>query len=328
MDLVEPIMGVRHWDPTVVVEPETVTVRFEAGWPVALNGAHLRDRRRSRGRGQRHRRPPRPRHVATRSRTASSRPRAGASTRRPGMALLHIAYERLVTAIHNEATIENYRTMGRRLGRLLYEGRWFDPQSLMLREPIQRWVGSAVTGEVTRAAAAGRRLHDPRHHRPRPHLPARAAVDGAGRGRRLRARSTASGSSTCATSTSTTPATSSTCTAAAGALGPGRGRRRRARDRRRTRRREHALARPVRRRPGRGAAGLHRQPAVRPAAGRRRHRRLARPRARAWYGPGSSTPTRRPPCWPPSTPSPTSWPPARSPSCRPTRTSTPPSSVG
>jgi argininosuccinate synthase len=65
------------------------------------------------------------------------------------MALLHIAYERLVTAIHNENTIENYRTMGRRLGRLLYEGRWFDPQSLMLREPLQRWVGSAVTGEVT-----------------------------------------------------------------------------------------------------------------------------------------------------------------------------------
>jgi argininosuccinate synthase len=67
----------------------------------------------------------------------------------PGLALLHIAYERLVTAIHNEATIENYRTMGRRLGRLLYEGRWFDPQSLMLREPLIRWVGTAVTGEVT-----------------------------------------------------------------------------------------------------------------------------------------------------------------------------------
>jgi argininosuccinate synthase len=67
----------------------------------------------------------------------------------PGLALLHIAYERLVTAIHNENTVENYRTMGRRLGRLLYEGRWFDPQSLMLREPLMRWVGSAITGEVT-----------------------------------------------------------------------------------------------------------------------------------------------------------------------------------
>ena len=67
----------------------------------------------------------------------------------PGLALLHIAYERLVTAIHNEGTIDNYRTMGRRLGRLLYEGRWFDPQSLMLRESLLRWIGSAVTGEVT-----------------------------------------------------------------------------------------------------------------------------------------------------------------------------------
>src|SRR5262245_47674134 len=67
----------------------------------------------------------------------------------PGMALLHLAYERLVSAIHNEGSLENYRTMGRRLGRLLYEGRWFDPQSLMLREPLMRWVGSAVSGEVT-----------------------------------------------------------------------------------------------------------------------------------------------------------------------------------
>jgi argininosuccinate synthase len=67
----------------------------------------------------------------------------------PGLALLHIAYERLVTAIHNENTIENYRQMGRRLGRLLYEGRWFDPQSLMLREPLMNWVGSLITGEVT-----------------------------------------------------------------------------------------------------------------------------------------------------------------------------------
>jgi argininosuccinate synthase len=67
----------------------------------------------------------------------------------PGLALLHIAYERLVSGIHNENSIENYRTMGRRLGRLLYEGRWFDPQSLMLREPLMRWIGSAVTGEVT-----------------------------------------------------------------------------------------------------------------------------------------------------------------------------------
>jgi argininosuccinate synthase len=148
MDLVEPIMGVRHWDPTVIIEPEVVTVRFEAGWPVALGGATFAS----------------PVDLVVEANTIGGRHGLGMSDQienriieaksrgiyeAPGMALLHIAYERLVTAIHNEATIENYRTMGRRLGRLLYEGRWFDPQSLMLREPIQRWVGSAVTGEVT-----------------------------------------------------------------------------------------------------------------------------------------------------------------------------------
>ncbi len=148
MDLVEPIMGVRHWDASVAVEPETVAVRFEAGWPVALGGrtfdsavdlvveANAIGGRHGLGMSDQ---------IENRIIEAKSRGIYEA----PGMALLHIAYERLVTAIHNEATIENYRTMGRRLGRLLYEGRWFDPQSLMLREPLQRWVGSAVTGEVT-----------------------------------------------------------------------------------------------------------------------------------------------------------------------------------
>ena len=88
----------------------------------------------------------------------------------PGLALLHIAYERLVTAIHNEDTMENYRTMGRRLGRLLYEGRWFDPQSLMLREPLHALGGLGRHRRGDGAAASGRRLHDPRHHRPAPHL--------------------------------------------------------------------------------------------------------------------------------------------------------------
>jgi argininosuccinate synthase len=148
MDLVEPIMGVRHWDPTVTIEPEVITVRFEAGWPAALNGctfdsavalvveANAIGGRHGLGMSDQ---------IENRIIEAKSRGIYEA----PGMALLHIAYERLVTAIHNEATIENYRTMGRRLGRLLYEGRWFDPQSLMLREPIQRWVGTAITGEVT-----------------------------------------------------------------------------------------------------------------------------------------------------------------------------------
>ena len=77
----------------------------------------------------------------------------------PGLALLHIGYERLVSAIHNEASVDNYRTMGRRLGRLLYEGRWFDPQALTLRDPLQRFIASAITGEVDGAAAPRRRLH-------------------------------------------------------------------------------------------------------------------------------------------------------------------------
>jgi argininosuccinate synthase len=148
MELVEPIMGVAHWDPAVVIEPETVTIGFEAGFPTTINGATFAD------------------HVELVSAANAIGGRHGlgmcdqienriieAKSRgiyeAPGMALLHIAYERLVTGIHNEGTLENLRTMGRRLGRLLYEGRWFDPQAVMLREPLMRWVGSVVTGEVT-----------------------------------------------------------------------------------------------------------------------------------------------------------------------------------
>ncbi len=148
MDLVEPIMGVRHWDPAVTVEPEAVTVTFEQGWPIAINHTEFASRfdlvhaaniiggRHGLGMSDQ---------IENRIIEAKSRGIYEA----PGLALLHIAYERLVTAIHNEGSIDNYRTMGRRLGRLLYEGRWFDPQSLMLREPLQRWIGSAVTGSVT-----------------------------------------------------------------------------------------------------------------------------------------------------------------------------------
>ena len=148
IEIVEPIMGVAAWDPAVEIATEDVTVRFEEGWPVAINGATFSD------------------HVALVMEANASGGRHGlgmsdqienriieAKSRGiyegPGLALLHIAYERLLTGIHNEGTLENYRTMGRRLGRLLYEGRWFDPQSLMLREALQRWVGAAVTGEVT-----------------------------------------------------------------------------------------------------------------------------------------------------------------------------------
>ena len=148
LDLVEPIMGVKHWDASVGVEPELVSVRFEAGWPVAINGAEFATKvdlvyeanriggRHGLGMSDQ---------IENRIIEAKSRGIYEA----PGMALLHICYERLVSAIHNEGTVDNYRTMGRRVGRLMYEGRWFDPQSLMLREPLQRWVGAAVTGEVT-----------------------------------------------------------------------------------------------------------------------------------------------------------------------------------
>jgi argininosuccinate synthase len=148
MDLVEPIMGVKHWDADVKVRPEVVSVRFVEGWPVALNGATFESRvdlvHEANRIGGRHGLGTSDQ-IENRIIEAKSRGIYEA----PGMALLHIAYERLVTAIHNEATIDNHRTMGRRLGRLLYEGRWFDPQSLMLREPLQRWVGAAITGEVT-----------------------------------------------------------------------------------------------------------------------------------------------------------------------------------
>ena len=148
MEIVRPIMGVPHWDPSVEIVAEDVSIRFEEGWPVAIDGVEYDDQvalvmaanaiggRHGLGMSDQ---------IENRIIEAKSRGIYEA----PALALLHIAYERLVTAIHNENTIENYRTMGRRLGRLLYEGRWFDSQSLMLREPLLHWVGTAVTGEVT-----------------------------------------------------------------------------------------------------------------------------------------------------------------------------------
>jgi argininosuccinate synthase len=148
MKIVEPIMGVAHWDPAVAIEPEVVTIRFEAGVPVALNDDELRD----------------PVALVHRANEIGGRHGLGMSDQienrvieaksrgiyeAPGMALLHIAYERLLTAIHNEDTLDRYATEGRLLGRLLYEGRWFEPQALMLRDALQRWVAAVVTGEVT-----------------------------------------------------------------------------------------------------------------------------------------------------------------------------------
>ena len=148
MHLVSPIMGLRFWDASVRIDPERVSVAFRDGLPVAINGQDYPDQvalvMAANAIGGRHGLGMCDQ-VENRIIEAKSRGVYEA----PGMALLHIAYERLVNAIHNEGTIENYRTMGRRLGRLLYEGRWFDPQALMLRESLQHWVGTAITGEVT-----------------------------------------------------------------------------------------------------------------------------------------------------------------------------------
>jgi argininosuccinate synthase len=147
MKIVQPIMGVAFWRDDVVVTREEVRVRFDAGQPVALNGIGYAD----------------PVELLLEANRIGGRHGLGMSDQienriieaksrgiyeAPGLALLFIAYERLVTGIHNEDTIEQYRDSGRRLGRLLYQGRWFDPQAIMLRETAQRWVARAITGEV------------------------------------------------------------------------------------------------------------------------------------------------------------------------------------
>ncbi|MFC5180796.1 argininosuccinate synthase [Actinomadura harenae] len=148
VETVEPIMGVRFWDPSVEIPAEDVTIGFERGRPVTIDGkefgsavdlvleANAIGGRHGLGMSDQ---------IENRVIEAKSRGIYEA----PGMALLHAAYERLVNAVHNEDTIATYHSEGRRLGRLMYEGRWIDPQALMLREALQRWVGSAVTGEVT-----------------------------------------------------------------------------------------------------------------------------------------------------------------------------------
>ncbi|SAL33400.1 argininosuccinate synthase [Caballeronia turbans] len=146
--IVNPIMGVAFWRDDVKVDREEVTIRFEEGQPVALNGKTfpnavelLLEANRIGGR-----------HGLGMSDQIENRiieAKSRGIYEAPGLALLYIAYERLVTGIHNEDTIEQYRENGRRLGRLLYQGRWFDPQAIMLRETAQRWVARAITGEVT-----------------------------------------------------------------------------------------------------------------------------------------------------------------------------------
>ncbi|TAP27591.1 argininosuccinate synthase [Arthrobacter sp. S41] len=148
IESVEPIMGVKYWDESVEIKTEDVSVSFVAGRPVAINGKEFTDSvalvneaniiggRHGLGMSDQ---------IENRIIEAKSRGIYEA----PAMALLYIAYERLVNAIHNEDTVASYHNEGRRLGRLMYEGRWLDPQALMLRESLQRWVGSAITGTVT-----------------------------------------------------------------------------------------------------------------------------------------------------------------------------------
>nr|WP_168505028.1 argininosuccinate synthase [Streptomyces sp. S1D4-11]QIY93463.1 argininosuccinate synthase [Streptomyces sp. S1D4-11] len=148
IETVDPIMGVRFWDPSVEIATEDVTVGFDQGRPVTINGKEFGS----------------PVDLVMEANAIGGRHGLGMSDQienriieaksrgiyeAPGMALLHIAYERLVNAVHNEDTVAAYHNEGRRLGRLLYEGRWLDPQALMVRESLQRWVGTAITGEVT-----------------------------------------------------------------------------------------------------------------------------------------------------------------------------------
>jgi argininosuccinate synthase len=148
MKIVDPIMGTAFWRDEVAVRREEVTVRFEEGWPVALNGAEFPDSvellleanriggRHGLGMSDQ---------IENRIIEAKSR----GIYESPGLALLYIGYERLLTGIHNEDTIEQYRENGKKLGRLLYQGRWFDSQAIMLREAAQRWVAKPISGEVT-----------------------------------------------------------------------------------------------------------------------------------------------------------------------------------
>jgi argininosuccinate synthase len=148
MRIVNPIMGVAHWKQAVAIDPEEITVTWEQGMPVALNGQRFES----------------PYQLFLEANRIGGRHGLGMSDQienrvidaksrgiyeAPGMALLHLSYERLLSAIHNENTIDLYATLGRRLGRLLYEGKWYDPEALMLRDGLTRWVAPSITGEVT-----------------------------------------------------------------------------------------------------------------------------------------------------------------------------------
>jgi len=155
LETVEPIMGAKFWDPSVQIDTEDVAITFHQGRPVEINGESFAS----------------PVKLVMKANEIGGRHGLGMSDQienriieaksrgiyeAPGMALLFVAYERLLNAIHNEDTLANYHSEGFRLGRLMYEGRWLDPQSLMLRESITRWVASAVTGTSPCAFAVAR----------------------------------------------------------------------------------------------------------------------------------------------------------------------------
>jgi argininosuccinate synthase len=148
IEIVEPIMGVKFWDSSVKIETEDVTIEFSQGRAISINGKSFKDvvalMQEANSIGGRHGLGMSDQ-IENRIIEAKSR----GVYESPGMALLFIAYERLVSAIHNEDTIATYHEQGRKLGRLLYEGRWFDPQALMLRQSLTSWVASAITGSVT-----------------------------------------------------------------------------------------------------------------------------------------------------------------------------------
>ena len=146
--LINPIMGVAFWKDDVQIAYEEVSITFEGGWPVAINGQHFDDQvalfSEANAIGGRH-----GLGMSDQIENRIIESKSRGIYEAPGMALLYIAYERLLSGIHNEDTLDQYHASGRRLGRLLYQGRWFDPQAMMLRESLQRWVASMVSGTVT-----------------------------------------------------------------------------------------------------------------------------------------------------------------------------------
>ena len=212
-------MGVAAWRDDVEIATEDVIGALRGGPPGRDQRRRVRRRRRARARGQRRSAAGTGSGMRDQIENRIIEAKSRGIYEAPGMALLHIAYERLLNAIHNEDTIANYHAEGRRLGRLMYEGRWLDPQSLMLRESIQRWVGSAVTGEVTLRLRRGDDYTILEHHRALRSATTPTSSRWSASATPRSALTTASASSRCATSTSPTRARASSSTPLQGIVG-------------------------------------------------------------------------------------------------------------